>query len=129
MQTLASDKSRIIDAYIQLRPSARKVKRTLSFADGLSAEEQSVSKYLIRYVDELSYTSLKQFLRFCTGSDLIIKEKIYVRFVDLDGLARRPVAHTCGCVIEIPKKYDSFMDFRKELNNVLQSNIWVMDIV
>jgi len=44
-------------------------------------------------------------------------------------LARAPVAHTCSGVLELPSKYEYFADFRKELNSILASNIWVMDIL
>ena len=46
-------------------------------------------------------------LRFLTASDLMLYVsegiffKIQVQIVDLDGIARRPVAHTCGRVFDL----------------------------
>ncbi|KAK5862890.1 hypothetical protein PBY51_018241 [Eleginops maclovinus] len=42
---------------------------------------------------------------------------------------RRPIGHTCAFVLEVSDSYDNFPDFRSEFNAVLDSNIWVMDIV
>jgi len=52
-----------------------------------------------------------------------------VEFTNVVGLARAPIAHTCSGVLELPSKYEYFADFRKELNCILASNIWVMDIL
>ena len=35
------------------------------------------------------------------------------------GLQRRPAAHTCSCMLQISKFYESFMDFRTEFDNYL----------
>ena len=67
--------------------------------------------------------ALGKFLRFCTGSDLLFKE-IAVRFTQIDGFARRFIAHTCGCILEIP----DYVEFRSEFTSVLKSDVWVMDI-
>ena len=58
---------------------------------------------------------------------MCIKE-LRVSFVNLDGLAQRPVAHTCGCVLELPVTYESFPQFREEMNDVLNSWYWGIDI-
>ena len=59
---------------------------------------------------------------------MVIK-KITIRFVAFGSdFTRRPIAHTCGAVLEIPHNYDTFLQLRTEFNSVLESNIWVMDI-
>jgi len=68
-------------------------------------------------------------LRFSTGAGVITHNHIKIEFTNVVGLARAPVAHTCSGVLELPSKYEYFADFRKELNCILASNIWVMDIV
>lgn len=68
-------------------------------------------------------------LRFTTGADVITDNKIKVEFINVIGFARVPVAHTCTGVLQLPTKYEYYTDFRKELNSLLSSNIWVMDIV
>ena len=50
---------------------------------------------------------LSAFLQFTTGSKAIVCEIIGVTFTSLDGLARRPIAHTCTPV-ELPTTYKSY---------------------
>ena len=71
---------------------------------------------------------LAKFLRYCTASTMICVESIKVSFTDLDGAARRPIAHTCGSVLELPTMYQSFPQFRQELNNIFSSKYWDIDI-
>lgn len=84
-----------------------------------------MKRYLQRFIRELDKEALGKFLRFSTGSDLMLKE-IRVRFSSLDGFARRIIAHTCGCVLEIPISYDNYVEFRAEFMSVLKSDVWVM---
>ncbi|XP_061893486.1 uncharacterized protein LOC133643095 [Entelurus aequoreus] len=44
-------------------------------------------------------------------------------------LRRRPVAHTCGAVLELPCTYSTYPEFRKEFDNVLSGDCFTMDIV
>ncbi|XP_041361107.1 uncharacterized protein LOC121377254 [Gigantopelta aegis] len=114
----------------RLKPTT---KRVLSLLDCEDANAPSFC-YLKHYIRELKNVSLGAFLRFTTASDLLLSDvndnyyRLTVRRVDLDGLARRPIAHTCGRVLELPQKYESFPQFRAEFNAILCSNIWVMDI-
>ncbi|KAK1878979.1 LPS-assembly lipoprotein LptE [Dissostichus eleginoides] len=47
----------------------------------------------------------------------------------LCGLSGRPVAHTCGAVLELPCSYSSYPDFRAELDSVLSGDCFTMDVV
>lgn len=40
-------------------------------------------------------------------------------FTAVDGLGRRPVAHTCGPVLELPWTYASYPELRAEFDSVL----------
>ena len=51
-------------------------------------------------------------------------DKIKVTFTSLDGFEGRPVAHTCEPYLE----YRNFREFRQEMNNILDSEFWEMDI-
>ena len=42
-------------------------------------------------------------------------------FNKLDGLARRPIAHTCGCTIELPVTYSTYTEFQSEMDGILKS--------
>ena len=115
--------------YSALQPSNKNIVQLLKFPEFMDAEQSQVSKHLKRYLKELDARNVKKFLRFCTGSDLITVPQIIVEFVKLAGLQRRPIGHTCGCLLELPQSYENFMEFRNEFDNVLESNVWVMDII
>ena len=59
---------------------------------------------------------------------MLCVESIEVTFTDLDGAAQRPVAHTCGSVLELPTTYQSFPQFRQEMNAIFSSEYWDIDI-
>ena len=45
---------------------------------------------------------IRHFLsEFTTGSSVLIAEKITISFNALSGISRRPIAHTCSCVLEL----------------------------
>ncbi|KAL3043329.1 hypothetical protein OYC64_003239 [Pagothenia borchgrevinki] len=77
----------------------------------------------------LTKPKLKKILRFCTGSSVICVDRIGVCFNAETGLSRRPVAHTCGAILEVPCTYSSFPEFRMEFDNILSSNYFEMDIL
>jgi len=63
------------------------------------------------------------------GADLLVTEFINVRFVQPNSsFTRSPQSHTCGCVLEIPNNYTSYLELAEEFANVLEANMWVMDI-
>ena len=65
-----------------------------------------------------------------TGADIIVGKTISVStFTPESEFVRRPIAHTCGCTLELPDSYESYVTFRSEFNGVLKSGIWVMDII
>ena len=72
-------------------------------------------------------------LHVCTllsGADVLVVDNITIRFTKPENeFARNPVAHTCGCVLEIPETYASYMEFSEEFKTLLQSEVWIMDIV
>ena len=122
---------RSLEGFEQLYESATPtVKRVLDLlrADPTSNSERSVFSFLKRYVRGLDGEKLTMFLRYCTGATMVCVESIKVSFTDLDGAARRPVAHTCGSVLELPATYQSFPQFRQEMNNIFSSQYWDIDI-
>lgn len=66
---------------------------------------------------------------FVTGADVLCVPTIHVQFTELDGIARRPIAHTCGSVLELPSTYDEYTEFRPEFSNVLAKEKWQNDIM
>ncbi|MEW8545903.1 MAG: hypothetical protein AB2693_20465 [Candidatus Thiodiazotropha sp.] len=119
---------RLSSLYSDLLPTPRRIMNRLKFSDSLSTEESTVANHLKRFIRELDHSSLSRFLRFCTGSNLLVREKIDVAFVNVPVFARRPVAHTCACLLELNKTYEDYPTFRNEFMSVLNSNVWVMEI-
>ncbi|KAK0142181.1 hypothetical protein N1851_020117 [Merluccius polli] len=119
----------LLARYHALRPNPRRVQGLLDFQEVMTSKQREVENHLRRYLRELDEDHLGKFLRFTTGSDLISCTKIQVVFTKMSDFSRRPIGHTCGFVLEVSDSYDNFPDFRSEFNAVLDSNIWVMDIV
>ncbi|KAL0161727.1 hypothetical protein M9458_045452 [Cirrhinus mrigala] len=115
--------------YKDLKPTPKKVTGLLKFPSEMSENQTEVANHLKRYIREIDEDKLCRFLRFCTGSDLVVTEAIQVEFTIQTDFTRRPIGHTCGMVLELSDSYDNFPQFRAEFNCVLESNIWVMDIV
>jgi hypothetical protein len=59
----------------------------------------------------------------------MLGKKITIKLVDTAEFTRRPIAHTCGCMLEVPLNYPSFVELRNDFNAVLSSDIWTMDII
>ncbi|KAF6729949.1 hypothetical protein FQA47_008711 [Oryzias melastigma] len=125
-----TEKDNIMKLYESKKPTNRKVAQTIKPAsDSLDPQQQSALNHLLRYVRSADQIKLEKFLRFCTGSTVLCKEKIEVTFNRLSGLSRRLVAHTCGAVLELPCTYRSYPEFRAELDNILSGDCYTMDIL
>lgn len=120
-----------VDSEFQkITPTSKKLLSTLKCDE----PESESFKYLKRYIREIEDTKmLRTLLRFITASDLMLYNSegkfftIQVKIADMEGISRRPIAHTCGRVLNIPKAYESYTVFRTEMNAVLNSSVWVMD--
>lgn len=123
-------KDSIMELYESKRPTNKKVAQMIKpSSENLNPQEQTALNHLLRYVRSVDQRKLEIFLRFCTGSTVLCKDTIEVTFNRLCGLSRRPVAHTCGAVLELPCTYSSYPELRKELDNVLSGDCFAMDIV
>ena len=122
-----SSVERILEMYDRLVPSNTKVIQALR-AETTNEAERDCLKHLKRYIRGFDNSKLKKFLKFTTGSDLMIFDELQVAFNQNDSLARRPIAHTCGFVLEMSSTYQSFPEVREEFNNVLSADSWEMDI-
>lgn len=113
-----------------IEPTNKKVLSMINHTTApMSSGEQETIKYLKRFVRGMELTQLNSFLMFVTGADVICVGSIKVDFTKLKGLERRPIAHTCGCVLELPSTYDSYTEFRAEFSNVLAKEKWQHDIM
>lgn len=92
-----------------------------------NAQRDAIS-YLKRYLRGLDSERLRKVLRFLTGANIICVDKIKVTFTNLDGFERRPIAHTCAPALELPSTYQNFADLRQEMNSIIDSEFWEMNI-
>ena len=58
-------------------------------------------------------------MHFVTGSSVCTVRRIDVSFNTLSGLARRPVAHTCDPLLELPSTYMNYSEFYSEFQAIL----------
>lgn len=119
----------LVNFYNEKKPSSKKIVKLLS-ASPESAAQQSSLDHLKRYVRNLEGNALGNFLQFLTGSDIIVCDSISVTFTQLDGMTRRPVAHTCGPLLELPSTYQSYNELAEELTSILRDKqAWSFNIV
>lgn len=128
LKTTITTTAKIQIMYTDKKPTCSKVLKLIEASPETPAERQALG-FLQQYIRGLDEVGLRRLLRFVTGSDIICVTKIEVIFTALEGLQRRPVAHTCGSVLELPCTYNSYPELRVEMENVLMSNYNTMDIV
>ena len=110
-------------------PTAKRIKEILSFPQSMNAAQTNVAKHLKRYLGELDEKGLQLFLRFCTGADVLFGSHITVNFIETSDYQCRPQASTCGCFLNLPINYRNYPDLRSDFNAILNSSVWVMDII
>ena len=92
--------------------------------------QERVYGYLQQYIGNMDEDEIRNFLRFVTGSAVCSAKVISVTFNAADGLARRPIGHTCTDTLELSSTYFSYMKFVSEFRSVLNSELsWKMDAV
>ncbi|XP_068187709.1 uncharacterized protein [Antennarius striatus] len=116
-EALASPQD-VLHMYEAKKPTTKRLLKMLHASPSSQAETQSF-RFLQQYIRGLDEAGLRRVLRFVTGSDVICVSKITIMFTAVDGLARRPVAHTCGPVLELPWTYASYPELRTEFDSVL----------
>ena len=95
----------------------------------MSASQQAVYSFLLRYVRSLNAEMLRRFLRFSTGSSVVTVDMMKVDFNVLTGLSRRITSHTCNPCLHLLTIYSSYTDFRAEFNGIPTGNQGTMDFV
>lgn len=102
-----------------IKPNAKKVIKTLKPKINQECDQQSFDP-----------ASLKIFLKFVTGSDVLVCDAIDVAFTLTDGFESRPNAHTCGPLLEVPATYQSYSELTEVFNNILRNKeAWTFNIV
>ena len=87
--------------------------------------EGRVSGYLVEMIGNMSSSYVQ---RLTTGSSVLTVPSLTVQFNRLSGLARRPIAHTCSCVLVC---YTNYSDFHSEWMSILNDPelCWFMDSI
>ena len=122
---------KLLSLYHALSVSTTKVLQLLEEPFMSSPSQEDVWLYLRRFVGNMSRNELRAFLRFVTGSFVICVPRITITFNCLDGIARRPISHTCSATLELPSSYSSLPEFASEFCSVLADPrySWRMDSV
>jgi len=104
--------------YLSLSATAKTV---LSIIDELMEHYSScqlrVFGYLQQYIGNMRNDEARRFLRFTTGSSVMKHH-----FQCSEGFGRHPVGRTCGCTLELPSTYESYLEFEQEFNCILKNN-------
>lgn len=129
LHSIAADKESLLSLYESKKATGKRVSQLFETTKVLSQREQTTFHHLQRYVKNADQTTTEEILCFCTGSSAICVDKIMVCFNAETGLNRRPVAHTCGAILEVPYTYSSYPEFRTEFDNILSINYLEMDIL
>lgn len=117
--------------YTSLTVSTSKVLEILDFEPYKNSAEERVGGYLIEMIGNMTNTQLQQFLRFTTGSNVLVASSLHLEFNRLSDLGRRPIAHTCDSMLELPVLYSNFHDFYQEWIAILSDPeySWRMDCI
>ena len=97
--------------YLSLSATPEKVLRILDEPPESNSCQARVFGYLQEYIGSMRNEEVRRFLWFTTGSSMLIAEQITVSYNSLTGLSRRPIAHTCACILELPSTYTSYLEF------------------
>ena len=111
--------------YMLCSPTNKNVIESLQL-DGESQQEVRVFQWLIRYLRNKDQQTVARFLRFCTGSDVILPHSsIKIRMENMSALSMRPKAQTCFRVLVIPKNYPTQARLRDNMDFYLSNpQLW-----
>ena len=115
--------------YVYLSATPEMVLAVIDEPDEADVCQAHVFGYLQQCIGNMRNEEVRRFLCFTTGSSVLIANRISVN--NLSGLARKPIAHNCCCVIELPSTYMSFLDFEQEFTAILAEDeySWQMHAV
>ncbi len=97
--------------YTNLTVTPKKVNELLLQPEFMSENEERVYGYLVCMIGNVNINEGRNFLRFVTGSSVCSTKGITISFNTLSGLARRPIAHTCDCMLELSSTYLNYDEF------------------
>lgn len=114
--------------YKALNATTSSVLHMIDEPEGMNCAQKRVFSYLMSFIGNMKRDDLRLFLRFVTGSSVMLAQKINVSFNNITGIARRPISHTCDCGLELSIAYSTFPEFEQEFYKILQHEYsWIMD--
>lgn len=116
--------------YDTLKPTVKNCLKMITLdkpEQELSQGEASTYSFLKKFIRESQENVRQSFLRYCTGADLPTNY-IRISFTNSVGMQRVPIAHTCTGLLELSSTYENYLTFRNEVNSLLQSKIWIIDL-
>lgn len=99
-------------------PSAKKTARMPQSQQENEAKTQCLD-YLKKFIRSMDAPALGTFLKFTMESD-IQPEHQEVSFTSMDGELRRPIACTCGPLLELPRTYRNYTELAEEFTSLLR---------
>ena len=105
--------------------------KSISFkTEELNPAQTRVFNFLLSFIGNMTSEEVRRFLRFVTGSSVAVSKNISIIFNSLSGAARRPIAHTCSCELELSVNYSTSIEFTNEFKHVLSNDLsWIMDAI
>ena len=120
----------LMKVYLSSSPTAHNVLKVIKEPPVLQPLQETSYGYLLQFVGNMSNREVRHFLRYVTGSSALVVDEIRIVFNGLTGIARRPIAHTCSCTLELPVSYNTYLEFSQEFSAILNSELsWIMDAI
>jgi len=122
---------RLHQLYKALNATPNSVLAILDEPEEMNAAQERIFTFLKSFIGNMKQSEVGLFLRFVTGSSVLIAERIKTIFNNSTGLRRCPTSHTCDCVLELPISYTTYPEFEYEFSKVLADEefAWAMDNV
>ena len=110
----------VITFYAKVKPTTKRL-RELFYSNPKTEGNRASYRFFMQYIRSLEDFESTKLLWFFTGSDTIIIENIEVPFSAMEGLARRPIIHTCAPMLELPNSYRNVCELREEFTSVMNA--------
>ena len=104
--------------YDLCQPTARRIISSLKCSPS-DMKEAQVLRWLTRYLKASTDVILSNFMRFCSGTDVVTGATIALKFNVMPPVALRPKARTCFHILILPKNYESFSQMRSNLDTYI----------
>ena len=116
---------KIDDYYRHILPTNRNIIKLIQ-SNPANGNERDALGFLKQYVRGLDEPFSRKYLKYSTGSDVLLVDKIAVKLVACTTIAGRPIVHTCALIMELPSSYASYCEFREIANCEFIANLCVV---